>query len=81
MVNVLKEVISGEIGHLPEVKERIRERTVYRKNRHKRLRYRKVRTDNRRKPEGLLAKHPAQVEQPREADRQDMLGTADNEGI
>lgn len=50
-----KELISGEVKLLKCMKERIYERSMYRKIRRQRLRYRKARWSNRRKHEGWLA--------------------------
>jgi hypothetical protein len=50
-----KELISGEVTLLSGQSERLKERTMYRRQRRSRLRYRKPRFDNRAKPKGWLA--------------------------
>ncbi|HEY5561811.1 MAG TPA: RRXRR domain-containing protein [Clostridiaceae bacterium] len=52
-----KELIVGELKLLQGMKERLLEKSSYRKMRHSRLRYRKVRWNNRTKskPKGWLA--------------------------
>ncbi|NSW83919.1 MAG: HNH endonuclease [Syntrophothermus sp.] len=49
-----EELISGEVTLLQDISERLKERAMYRRQRRNRLRYRKPRFDNRRKPEGWL---------------------------
>ncbi len=55
VVGPAKEVFSGEIKLLKGRVERNKERVMYRRQRRSRLRYRKPRFDNRKKPEGWLA--------------------------
>ena len=50
-----KELISGEVKLLQGMKERIYERSMYRRNRRSRLRYRKPRWNNRYIPKEWLA--------------------------
>ena len=50
-----KELISGEIELLKNIKERNEERTMYRRNKRNRLRYRKPRYNNRKIKKGWLA--------------------------
>lgn len=50
-----KELISGEVKLLQGMKERLKERSMYRKQRRNRLRYRNPRFDNRRRSEKWLA--------------------------
>ncbi len=50
-----KELITGEVGLLQGMSERITERVMYRRIRRQRLRYRKPRLDNRKSEEGWLA--------------------------
>jgi hypothetical protein len=50
-----KELISGEVKLLERMKERIKEKSDYRRLRRQRLRYRKARWSNRKKPEDWLA--------------------------
>ncbi len=54
-VNSTKELIAGELTLLQGQVERNKERSMYRKQRRNRLRYRAKRFSNRRKPEGWLA--------------------------
>ena len=57
VVDEQKELISGEVKLLQGMKERLIEKSSYRRNRRQRLRYRKARFDNRKKskPKGWLA--------------------------
>lgn len=57
VVDEQKELISGEVKLLQGMKERLIEKSSYRKNRRQRLRYRKARFNNRKKskPKGWLA--------------------------
>jgi len=50
-----KELISGEIELLKNIKERNEERAMYRRNKRNRLRYRKPKFNNRKRKEGWLA--------------------------
>lgn len=50
-----EELLSGELKLLQGMKERIYERSMYRKNRRQRLRYRKAKWNNRKKSQGWLA--------------------------
>ncbi len=50
-----EELVGGEVEMLKGQRERNEERTMYRRQRRNRLRYRKPRFDNRRKPDGWLA--------------------------
>lgn len=50
-----KELISGEVQLLKGMSERLKEKTMYRKQRRNRLRYRKPRFDNRRRSNEWLA--------------------------
>ncbi|KLU63086.1 hypothetical protein CEB3_c05060 [Peptococcaceae bacterium CEB3] len=54
-VNAAKEWIAGELSLLQCQVERNKERSRYRRQRRSRLRYRKARFNNRKKPEGWLA--------------------------
>jgi len=54
-VSEKKELISGEAQLLQNVKERLYERSMYRRGRRGRLRYRKPRFDNRSTPKGWFA--------------------------
>ncbi|MCP4344737.1 MAG: paclitaxel/taxanoid biosynthesis susceptibility protein TS1 [Desulfobacterales bacterium] len=49
------ELISGEVSLLKGVLERLKERAMYRTQRRNRLRHRKPRFDNRKRPDGWLA--------------------------
>ena len=57
VVDDKKELISGEVKLLQGMKERLIEKSSYRRNRRQRLRYRQARFDNRKnsKPKGWLA--------------------------
>lgn len=55
VVSEQKEYISGEAKLLQGMKERLTERSSYRRNRRGRLRYRKMRWDNRKVEKGWLA--------------------------
>lgn len=55
VVTEKEEVFSAEVTLLQGQKERNEERAMYRRNRRSRLRYRKPRFNNRKKPEGWLA--------------------------
>jgi len=48
------ELMSGELTLENEMTKRLQDRAMYRRNRRSRLRYRKLRFDNRKKPEGCL---------------------------
>lgn len=50
-----EELFSAEVTLLKGMSERLKERAMYRRQRRNRLRYRKPRFDNRRRPEGWLA--------------------------
>ena len=50
-----KELISGEVKLLKGIKDRLKEKAMYRKQRRGRLRYRKTRFDNRKIAKGWLA--------------------------
>jgi hypothetical protein len=49
-----EELISGEVKLLQGISERLKKRAMYRRQRRNRLRYRKPKFNNRRKPEGWL---------------------------
>lgn len=49
------ELIAGEVTLLSGQSERLKDKAMYRKQRRQRLRYRKPRFDNRKRPEGWLA--------------------------
>lgn len=55
VVNDKRELISGEVGLLKDVKKRIKERSMYRGQRRSRLRHRRNKGLDNNKPEGWLA--------------------------
>ena len=55
VVNDKKELVSGEVALLKDMKKRIKERSMYRRQRRNRLRYRRNKGLDNHKPEGWLA--------------------------